>query len=334
MVPTMKETGEDRRPVLAIDIGGTKILAVIVSSDGEVTVREYQLTMADEGRQEVLNRLFSVVDRLLEKSRTEASQLDAISIAAAGAIDSVKGLITHSPHLPGWCNVPLKDIIAERYRLSTFLINDASAAALGEHRLGAGRGASNLVYLTVSTGIGGGIIIGGRLYLGTSGSAGELGHMTIDVNGSRDSCGNIGCLEQMASGTAIADAAKRRLREGKSSTLTRMVDGEIENVTAEKVALAARDGDRLASEVIHRAACYLGAGLTNIVNIFNPEMIVVGGGVSKMGDLLLEPARQVVAERAFELPAEAVHIVTAELGDDAGVLGAACFARQQKLEAG
>ena len=329
----MKEIKKNERPVVAIDLGGTKILAALVSVKNKVVAREYQPTLADGGQRAVVDHIFETIDRLLSKSGIKASQLEAIGIAAAGAIDSAKGLVTSSPHLPDWRDVALKQIVARRYQVDAFIINDASAAALGEHRLGAGRGVGNLVYLTVSTGIGGGIIINGRLYLGGSGSAGELGHMTIDVNGRRDKCGNIGCLELLASGTAIAGEARRRLKEGQTSALKQIAAGGIESITAEDVAAAAQSGDLLSREVIHQAAHYLGVGMVNIVNIFNPDMIIVGGGVARMGELLLEPARQVVLKRAFELPARAVRIVTAQLGDDAGVLGAALFAREQKVGA-
>jgi len=235
------------------------------------------------------------------------SQLSGISIAAAGAINLDKGLITSSPNLPGWHDVPLRDIIKEKYGVNTFLINDASAAALGEHWLGAGRGVSNLIYLTVSTGIGGGIIINGRLYSGESGSA-------------------------VASGTAVAKEAIRRISQGERSSITEIVGGKIEDITAEEVGAAAQKGDALALEVVSQAATYLGVGMVNLVNIFNPEMIIVGGGVSKMGDLLLNPARQVVKERAFQLSAQAVRIVPAQLGEDGGVLGAAVFAFEQESD--
>lgn len=319
-------------PVLAIDLGGTKIVAAIISSSARVVAKEYHLTLAGEGPQAVTNRLLSAIDHLLSKSNISLSKLDSISVAAAGAIDSDRGLVTSSPNLPGWSDVPLRDMVSKRFGVSTFLLNDASAAALGEHRLGAGRGVNNLVYLTVSTGIGGGIIIGGKLYLGTAGSAGEIGHMVIDVNGPECYCGNFGCLEVMASGTAIAREAIQRLRDGGSSILSDMVAAKIENITAREVGLAAQNGDRLASEVILRAATYLGAGVVNIVNIFNPEVIVIGGSVAKMGDILLNPVRELVSERAFKLAAQAVRIVPTRLGDDAGVVGAAVFALKQKRQ--
>jgi len=327
----MRETKKDELPVLAIDLGGTQIRAAIISNAGQVMAKERQLTLPGEGPQLVIKRILLTTDRLLSLGNIDSSQLDSISIAAAGAIDLDKGLVTSSPNLPGWHDVPLRDIVGEKYRVNTFLLNDANAAALGEQRFGAGRGVSNLIYLTVSTGIGGGIIIDGELYSGASGGAGEIGHMVIDVNGPGCSCGNIGCLEMLASGTAVAKEAVRRINDGEKSSIAEIVEGQIENITAEKVGEAAQGGDSLASEIILEAATYLGIGMVNLVNIFNPEMIVVGGGMSKMGDLLLETARQVVRERAFSLSAQAVRIVPAQLGDNAGAIGAAIFARQQKL---
>ena len=319
-------------PVLAVELGGTKIIAAIISDQGQVMARERYLTLADEGPQSVISRILSAIDHLLSLRKIVSSQLNSISIAAAGAIDFEKGLVTSSPNLPGWCNIPLRDMVKEKYRVSTFLINDASAVALGEHHFGAGKGVNNLILLTLGTGIGGGIIINGKLYAGPCGSAGEIGHMTVDVNGPRCSCGNIGCLEMLVSGTAVSREAIRRIRQGERSSLTKIVEGEIENITAEKIGVAAQDGDSLALEVILKAANYLGVGMVNLVNIFNPEMIIVGGGMARMGNLLLNPARQVVGERAFQLPAQAVRIVPAQLGDDAGVLGAAIFAFQQGLD--
>jgi len=326
----MQEIKNDGLPVLAIDLGGTKIAAALISPDNRVMDKAHSLTLVSEGLQPVIDRIFSMIDRLLYQGTTDSARLDGIAIAAAGAIDTNKGLITSSPNLPGWLNIPLWDIVRKRYGIDTYLINDANAAALAEHRLGAGRGTTNLIYLTVSTGIGGGIIVNSELYSGISGCAGELGHMTIDANGPECDCGNIGCLEVLASGTAVANEAKRRIKQGGRSLLTDIVSGDLEGITAEKVAIAAHGGDQLAIDVISRAATYLGVGMVNLVNIFNPEMIIVGGGLSKMGELLLEPARQIVRQRAFPLCTGAVRIITAELGDNAGVLGAAIYARQQK----
>ena len=325
----MSEDKKQRLPVLALDLGGTKVSAAVISDSGEMMAREYQLIYADQGQEAVIKRIFSVIKHVLSLKNIDPPGVDSISISAAGAIDTERGLVTLSPNLPGWHDVPLRDMVKQRFGIKTFLVNDASAAALGEYCFGAGKGVNNLVFLIVGTGIGGGIIIDGKLYLGASGSAGEIGHITIDINGPKCSCGNTGCLEVLVSGTAVAREAIKRIKSGEKTSLTEMVAGRIEDITAEDVSLAAQDGDSLASEVIATAANYLGIGMVNVVNIFNPEMIIVGGGMSGMGGMLIEPAKRVVSERAFPLSAKAVSIVPAQLGNDAGLFGAAAYAFQQ-----
>jgi glucokinase len=314
--------------VLAVDLGGTKISTALVSPQYRVVARDYQLTLAAEGPQPVVARLIAAIERILADHSISPTQLHGISIAAAGAIDRERGLITLSPNLPGWHDIALREIVSARFGVGTFLINDAKAAALGEHRLGAGQGVDNLIVVTVGTGIGGGIIINGSLYYGTSGSAGEIGHMTIDVNGPKCACGNTGCWEMLASGAAMTREAVRRIGLGENSLLNEMVKGRLTDITGEKIEAAARRGDPLAQQIVARTAQYLGVGLVNLVNIFSPGMITVGGGLAKMGDLLLEPARRLMRERAFHQASSVVRIVPAQLGPEAGVLGAAVFARE------
>jgi len=321
-----------RRSVLAVDLGGTKIITAVILSTGEIICRKYSLTLADEGPRPVINRLSSAVAETMAQAKLKTSDIAGIGIAAAGIIDVNEGVVTTSPNLPGWRNVSLRDIIAERLGLTTYLINDANAAILGEHRFGAGIGFDNIIYLTVSTGIGGGIIIDGELYSGADGCAGELGHMTIEADGPQCHCGNFGCLEAMTSGWAVAKEATMRINRGERSSIIELVDGRLERVTAETVAMAARRGDQLACDIVAKAANYLGIGLANLVNIFNPELIIIGGGLSKMGDMLLKPARKVLKERAFRLPARTVHIVRARLGSNAGIVGAAAYVFDQKSE--
>jgi glucokinase len=312
-------------PVLAIDLGGTDIKSAILSPDGKIIYFGKYPTQASKGPQKVVAGILSAIKDSLMKAALEVNELCGISIAAAGILDVKNGVVTSSPSLPGWHNIPLRDMVAEKLGMDVCLINDASAAALGEHRFGAGRGADNLVYLTVSTGIGGGIIISGKLYVGADGCAGEIGHMVIEADGPRCNCGNFGCLEVMASGTAIANDAKRRIGQGETSLISEFSGGGLDSITAEVVASAAKQGDSLACEVVDKAAYYLGVGLANIVNIFNPEVVVIGGGVSKMGDILLKPARKVVKQRAFKLPVRTVRIVRSRLGDKAGTIGAAVY---------
>ena len=323
-----------RRSVIAIDLGGTKIIAAAVLSTGEIISRKYSLTLADEGPRPIINRLSSAVAEIIAQAKLKTSDVAGIGIAAAGIIDTKEGIVTTSPNLPGWRDVPLRDIIAERLGLITYLINDASAAALGEHRFGAGRGVDNLIYLTVSTGIGGGIIIDGELYLGADGCAGEIGHMIIETHGPQCNCGKFGCLEALASGSAMTKESVRRLNQGEKSSIIRLVDGRLESITAETVSLAARKGDSLACDIVARAATYLGIGLANLVNIFNPELIVIGGGVSKMGNMLLAPARKAIREIAFKLPARTARIVRARLGSNAGIIGAAVYVFEQQPKGG
>jgi glucokinase len=315
------------RPVVAIDIGGTKIMTAIFSPDGRLLAKAVCPTLAAEGVDLVIPRLFSAIEGILDSNNMKPPRLGAIGIACAGGIDTGRGVVvTPSPHLPDWAGLPLADIIQKKFKADTYLVNDASAAALGEQRCGAGRGVQNLVLLTLGTGIGGGIIIDGRLYLGAGGGAGELGHITVDADGPECGCGNVGCLEMLASGTAIAREAIERIRRGDKSSLVAMVKGEINNITAATVGKAARSGDKLSREIIARAAYYLGIGMVNIVNIFDPEMFVIGGGMSELGEMILGSGRKMVAQQVFSLSARSVKIVTAQLGNEAGVYGAAAFA--------
>jgi len=315
----------EMKPVLAIDLGGTNIKSAVLLPDGKIIYFKSYPTPADKGPREVVKRILFAIRDTLVKTDLEVVRLNGIAIAAAGILDAKNGIVTSSPSLTGWNNVPLRDMIVGELGVNICLINDASAAALGEHRFGAGRGTANLVYLTVSTGIGGGIIIDGDLYNGTDGCAGEIGHMVIEAEGPQCNCGNFGCLEIMASGTAMANEAKRRIGRNEASCISEFSGGNPDNITAEIVALAAKQGDSLAFEVINRAAYYLGVGLANIVNIFNPEVIIIGGGVSKMGDMLLRPARKVVKKRAFRLPTRTARIVRSRLSDKAGIIGAAVY---------
>jgi len=315
------------KSVVGVDIGGTKIMTALFSTDGRILDRDVRSTLTGEGVDAVIGRLLSAIDSILNGSRMGSSQLGAIVIACAGGIDTGRGVVvTPSPNMPGWTDIPLADIVQKKFGTNTFLVNDASAAALGEHRYGAGMGVNNLVLITLGTGIGGGIITDGRLYLGAVGGAGEIGHMSIDVNGPKCGCGNTGCLEMLASGTAVAGDAVRRIHQGEKSSLSEMVSGKIESITAEMVGRAARNGDKLSRDVVARAAFYLGIGMVNVVNIFNPEMIVIGGGMAELGDMIIEPGRRMVAERAFSISSRVVRIVTAQLGNEAGVYGAAAYA--------
>jgi glucokinase len=324
-------TNSTELPVLAVDIGGTKIMTVLFSPAGERLSRDVSPTLAREGVESTIARIVSAIEASLARNGLPADGLGAIGIACAGGVNSDRGVVvTPSPNMPDWVDVPLADRLRRRFGERVFIVNDASAAALGEHLYGAGKGAANIVLLTVGTGIGGGIIIDNQLYLGTSGAAGEFGHMAV-ADGPACNCGNTGCLEMLASGRAVERDAIARLKRGDDSILQEIYQGKIESITAEQVGEAARRGDALAQDVIARAAYYLGVGMVNTVNIFNPEIIVIGGGMAEMGEMLVAPGRQMVATRAFSISSRAVRIVTAQLGNEAGVYGAAAYAGRRAL---
>jgi glucokinase len=311
---------------LGIDLGGTKILAGVVDGDGRTVAREYRETGASEGPEAVCHRLFDITRELLTAKEIDQSSVRAIGVAAPGPIDSRSGVVTAPPNLPGWHNVPLASLFHDEFDLPAYLENDANAAALGEHRFGSGRGYNHMVYVTVSTGIGGGFIFDGRLYTGATGGAAEVGHMTLVPEGPLCSCGNRGCLEVLASGSAIAREARRYVQRGLPTLVAELADSDLERITAKLVSEAAERGDDVANAILDQAMRYLGIGLANLTNLLNPELMVIGGGLSKMGDRMFRPVRRAIDLRAFPNAAQALELRRAELGDDVGLLGAAAVA--------
>jgi glucokinase len=314
---------------LGIDLGGSKILTAVVDSRGEMLSSDESMTPATKGREAVIQSILDSVHSALKQAGVALSEICAVGVGAAGISDPEAGILFTSPNLPGLRDVPLRDIVQERLGKNVFLINDANAAALGEFYFGAARGARNFIYVTLSTGIGGGIVIDGKIYTGVIGVAGEVGHMTIDDKGPLCNCGNRGCWETLASGTALAKEAKHRIKGGVRTSILDYAEGDIEKVTAQVIYSAAEQGDSLAKELIARTGYYVGVGLANLINIFNPELIVIGGGLSNIGDMLLGPAFKTAGERAYKEAFQAVHFAAAELGRNSGVLGAAAFALQE-----
>jgi len=319
---------KDRDLILGVDFGGTKIRCAVADSHGRIIARNYGATPAREGPEVVLQAVVDLARGVVKEVGATFNQLKGIGVAAAGPLNSNTGVVFLSPNLYGWHNVPLRDLVERKLGIKTLVENDANAAALGELYFGAGRGVRNLIYITVSTGIGGGIIIDGKLYRGACGTAGEVGHMTIDLDGPRCNCGNTGCWETLASGTALARRAKQRIEQGAETSVLSLVGGDIDGITAKTIAAAAEQGDPFARELITENGYYLGVGFVNLVNLFNPELILVGGGLSNMGEALLKPAIEVVKERAFREVYESVRFELAGNGDDAGLLGAIALVRE------
>jgi glucokinase len=302
--------------VLALDIGGTKLAAGVVAASGEVLSFAVESTLADEGPERGLARLFELGRRAVKESGLDWSVVSSVGIGCGGPLDAERGLLIAPPHLPGWRDVPVTTLAQEAFGLPAALENDATAAAAGEHRYGAGAGTRHMVYLTISTGVGGGVVIDGRLYRGAGGNGGELGHVTVDCAGRLcRGCGRRGCLEAYVSGTSIAERAREAGMDG---------------ATAADVAAAAKAGDPIATEVWDATTDALACGLTSIVNLFEPELVVLGGGVvSGTGEQLLGPVRTRVLADAMPPAAAGVIIVEAGLGDRAGVVGAAAIALER-----
>jgi glucokinase len=311
--------------VLAVDLGGTKLRSAVVSKYGKIAAVSNLKTEAEKGPEYIIDRLVESLGTLIAENQFSNKDISGICIAVAGPVDVKRGIVTSSPHLPGWHNVPLKKIIAERTGIRTFVDNDVNAAAIGEYVFGAAKGVTDFVYIAVGTGLGGGIIINGQLYKGADGAAGEIGHTIIKENGPKCSCGNCGCLEALCAGTAIEREIRKKLKKISATEVARVYGKAANEITAKDVGKAANEGDLIACEVISNAAYYLGIGLANVINVFNPQMIVLGGGVIKIGDIYVSPAIEVARETAFELPASTVKIVRSKLGDDTGILGAAAL---------
>ena len=312
--------------LVGVDLGGTQVRAIVCDREGHILSRAATLTLAHEGRDAVIRRILDTIfDAVGPRLWTEIA---GIGVGAPGPLNPYSGVVVHAPNLPGWEDVPLRQLIAERFCVPVALGNDANLAALGEQRFGAGRGVDDLVYMTISTGIGGGIISGGELFLGHGGFAGEVGHQTILAGGPLCGCGNHGCLEALAAGPAIGRMGREAAEEGRGEALLALAGGDVSRISARVVSQAAAAGDATAIEIIRRAATYIGIGLANLANILNPELYVLGGGVTHAGPLLFDTIRETIRRTAM-LATRDVRVERAVLGDDVVLWGAvALIARQ------
>jgi len=301
------------QPAGIIDLGGTKIYSAIVAADGSVRGEDLRPTNAMAGQAAVIGALGASLRSAAASAAIGLAEICGVGVAAPGPVDAASGHLTNPPNLPGWGDVPLGTILASDLGIPVLIENDANAAALGEYFEGAGRGARALIFVTVSTGIGGGIVLNGELYRGLDGAAGELGHIIVQAGGPRCGCGNLGCLEAVASGTALAREGLEALRAGNAPILARLAERQGGDLSAETVAQAAAEGDVEAAAVLQRAGEMLGIGLGSLVNLLNPDVIVIGGGTAKIGAPLLGPAEATMREIAFPLPSRRVEVRTAEL---------------------
>ncbi|UZW13547.1 ROK family protein [Clostridium pasteurianum] len=306
--------------VIGIDLGGTKISGALSDVDGNVLSQYTISTNAFEGEEVVLKRIISVIEKVLSDGEKVPEDIKTIGIGSPGPLDAQKGIIITTPNLP-FKNFKLVDPIKEKFKIPTYLDNDANVGAIGEFVFGAGQGTKNMIYITVSTGVGGGAILNGQIYRGNTCNALEMGHMTVDKDGPQCNCGNYGCVEALASGTAIGRIAKEAILRGEDTILK-----SYENVTSYEVFQAAKQGDAVASRILDTSLNYLGICVANMITIFDPEMVIIGGGVSKGGDIVFDKVKEVVNTRCFKAMAESCRIVPAGLGTDAGVMGAVALA--------
>jgi len=319
--------------IVGVDLGATNVVSLLVNGEGKVIVKDSRATLAREGKEKTLSQIVNSVRAVLEKGQLQgisSASIKGVGVGSPGPLDTKKGIIHFAPNLAGWNNVPLVSFLGDQLKLPIFLENDANAAALAEWWIGAGKKVDNLVLLTLGTGVGGGIIIGGEVLHGAWDTAAEIGHMIIHAGGLVCGCGKRGCLEAYASATGVIKRTVSLMKAGEDTVLRELVHGHLEDITCELVYRAAERGDELSREIAEETAKYLGIGIASIVNIINPEMVILSGGMTAAGDLLFKPVRKYAREYALEAAIRGVRIVPAKLGGNTGALGAAATVLKRK----
>lgn len=316
---------------IGIDVGGTKVLTALADKKGLILKKVEKPTEADKGEETIISNIKKSIDCVINNSPIKKEEVKRIGIGSPGPLDLEKGIIIENSNL-SWTNVPIVKILEDMTGIPVILENDANAAALGEKHFGAGREADNIVYLTISTGIGGGIIIDKKIFHGGKGNAGEVGHMTLIPDSNYQcGCGNYGCFEAVASGTAIARRGREVLQKDEDSLIKEYSDNDPDQINAPLIAAAARAGDEQAIEIFNLTGRLLGIGISNVVNLFDPEIVVLGGGVMHAKDLFIEELRATLQERALKSNLENLKVKEVGLGKDTGVMGAIAVAMEDSL---
>lgn len=306
--------------VIGIDLGGTSVSSAVVDDGGRINHQARLSVSGSRTSTEVIDRLLACVGMTMDSCGRD--RVVGVGVGTPGLIIKETGTVVYAPNVPEWEDLPLQTLLQDRIGLPVTIENDANAAAIGEHWVGGATGHANILCITLGTGVGGAIIMNNEIWRGSNGAAGEIGHMTVVENGRMCGCGAQGCLEAYASATAIASQARELLRGGRKSILSDLGD-DPDHIDAAMVADAAGRGDEIAWKVMHRSATLLGIAVSSLTNLLNPELIVIGGGVIKAGDMILNPVRAQVARRAYAWSASILKIVPAKLGDNAGIIGAA-----------
>ena len=305
---------------VGVDVGGTNVKLALVDLNGKIVYSNTTPTRADLGYEHSITNIQNAIEELMKETNTNKDSIEAIGFGFPGQIDYQKGVVRLLPNMPGWVDVPVAKIMQDKFGITTKLDNDVRVATLGELKYGAGKGCENLVCITVGTGIGSGLVFNGKLIRGAKNAAGEIGHIKLTMgDGPICGCGDYGCCEAYASGPAIVAEAKEYIKGGKSSKFKELATEELSPYI---VAQAALQGDAVAKRIYAKMGEIIGLGLTSVINLLNPEKVIIGGGVADAGDILFNPIRETIAKRAMPIQASAVEIVPAQLGNTAGVIGA------------
>lgn len=315
--------------VIGVDLGGTKIATALCDSDCNILSKVKINTDSIEGEQRVMQRIKESIYQVIELSGVPLNRISGIGISSPGPLSVSKGMVIYVASL-GWNNVPIRQLMQDEFKVPVYLENDCNAAAYGEKWLGAGRGYDNLIYITVSTGIGSGIIIDQKIYHGKHDAAGEFGHICIEYDGRRCSCGNKGCLQAYSSGTAIAQIARENISQAVKSKILDYSKNDVNNIDCLAVEKAAYEGDEYARNIWNLAGSKLGHGISILMQMYDPDIVVIGGGVSKAWDLFYSPTLNALKEHTYKLISGDMVIVPAQLGDDVGVLGAAMIVLKEQ----
>ncbi|MBI4557496.1 MAG: ROK family glucokinase [Candidatus Hydrogenedentes bacterium] len=315
--------------VIGVDLGGTNVKTAVVSSDKRLVSKDSRGTQAEGGPEAVMDVMQASIEAVMKSARVDTDDVVAVGIGAPGPMNWQTGIVYSPPNLPGWHDVHLAEAMKDRTGISTFVDNDANCACFGEFWSGAGQGVDTMCLLTLGTGIGGGIVVFGQLLRGVDGTAAEIGHLKVARDGRQCGCGATGCFEAYGSVTGMLRTAIEGIENGRSTILTEMCEKDLSKLTGKMVSEAIAKGDEFAAWVMHETAVWLGIGISSLINLLNPEKVVLCGGMIAAGETLFSPIRETASRLSFEVPARRAEIVPAGLGADSGVIGAAACALQR-----
>ncbi|MHB9036135.1 MAG: ROK family protein [Armatimonadota bacterium] len=323
------EFNRNAQYVIGVDLGGTNVRAAVVDRSGNIAGEGRAESRAMEGLNATVGQIVLAINTAVESSPAAMADIAGVGMGVPGTVKSEEGVVLWSPNFLGWDGIQLAAPIVAQVGVPVLMGNDANVAALGECAFGAGKGSKCMVMFTLGTGIGSGLIIDGKIWVGTNESGPEMGHQIVVADGPRCGCGRYGCLEALAQRDAIIDRAARKAHLGRRTTLLEKSDHDLRYITPAMIAEAATEGDPISIETLRETGYYIGIGVSNAINMLNPDKVVIGGGIAQAGDLLFDPIRDTVEVNALYHQLQGCEVVPAELGDNAGVLGGAAMILQR-----